>query len=270
MAFPPTRIVCLTEETVETLYLLGQEARIVGVSGYAVRPARVRREKPRVSAFTSADIPKILALRPDLVLTFSDLQADIVAELIREGLDVHAFNQRDVAGILDMIRSLGALVGAAREAETLAASYAARLAAIAAMPRPHRLRVWFEEWDAPLISGIGWVSELIAVAGGLDVFPDRAREGQAKDRIVTPDQVIAAAPDVILASWCGKKVRPEKIAARPGWQDIPAVRNGRIHEIKSPLILQPGPAALTDGLDAILGALWGAGAVPHKEATWTA
>lgn len=252
--FPPDRIVCLTEETVETLYLLGEEARIVGVSGYAVRPPRVRREKPRVGAFTSADIPKILALEPDLVLTFSDLQAEIAAELIRAGITVHAFNQRDVAGILTMIRTLGALVGCADRAEALAQEMAARLIPATPARRP---RVWFEEWDDPLISGIGWVSELIEVAGGEDVFADLAHQKSARDRIVTPDRVIAAAPDVILASWCGKKVRPEKIAARPGWDTIPAVQAGRIIEIKSPLILQPGPAALTDGLDAIRAALEG-------------
>ena len=255
----PQRIVCLTEETVETLYLLGQDHRIVGVSGYAVRPARVRREKPRVSAFTSADIPKILALQPDLVLAFSDLQADIVADLIREGVAVHAFNQRDIAGILAMIRTLGALTGCAEAADALASGYAARLSVLAAVPRPTRPKVWFEEWDEPLISGIRWVSELVAIAGGQDVFDDLSREGRAAGRIVAPDRVIAAAPEVILASWCGKKVRPEKIAARAGWQGIPAVQSGRIHEIKSPLILQPGPAALTDGLDAIVAALWGAG-----------
>jgi iron complex transport system substrate-binding protein len=256
--FPPQRIVCLTEETVETLYLLGEEDRIVGVSGYAVRPARVRREKPRVSAFTSADIPKILALEPDLVFTFSDLQADIAAALIREGIAVHAFNQRDIAGILAMIRTVGALVGAAEKAEALARGYEERLAAIAKAGADRaRLRVFFEEWDEPLISGIGWVSELVSIAGGDDVFAGLAREKAAKDRIVAPQRVIEAAPDVILASWCGKKVRPEKIAARPGWETIPAVRDGRIVEIKSPLILQPGPAALTDGLDAILAALRG-------------
>jgi iron complex transport system substrate-binding protein len=259
MTHPPARIVCLTEETVETLYLLGQEDRIVGVSGYAVRPARVRKEKPRVSAFTSADIPKILALAPDLVLTFSDLQAGIVADLVREGIAVHAFNQRDVAGILAMIRTLGALTGVPDRAGALAQGYADRLARIAATPRPHRPKVWFEEWDEPLISGIGWVSELVAIAGGQDAFPGLARQGKAVNRILPPEAVIAAAPEVILASWCGKKVRPEKIAARPGWGAIPAVRDGRIHEIKSPLILQPGPAALTDGLDAILAALWGPG-----------
>ena len=254
--FPPERIVCLTEETVETLYLLGEDRRIVGVSGYAVRPPRVRREKPRVSAFVSADIPKVLALEPDLVLTFSDLQADIVAELIRAGVAVHAFNQRDVAGILAMIRALGALVGAGDRAEALAAGYEARLAGIAAettgRPRP---RVYFEEWDAPLISGIGWVSELIGIAGGDDVFPDLAGQGAARDRIVAADAVIAAAPDLILASWCGKRVAPARIAGRPGWDAVPAVRVGRIVEIRSPLILQPGPAALTDGLDAIRAAI---------------
>lgn len=254
--FPPERIVCLTEETVETLYLLGQEDRIVGVSGYAVRPKRVRREKPRVSAFTSADIPKILALEPDLVLTFSDLQSDIAADLLRLGVTVIGYNQRDIAGILAMIRSLGALTGAAEAAEDLAAGYETRLAAVAARaggrPRPV---VYFEEWDEPMITGIRWVSELIGVAGGQEAFPDLTRQQAAKDRIVQPRQVIDAAPDVIIASWCGKKVRPEKIAARPGWSAIPAVRDGRIHEIKSPLILQPGPAALTDGLDRIVEAL---------------
>lgn len=252
-----SRIVCLTEETVETLYLLGQEDRIVGVTGYAVRPARVRREKPRVGAFTSADVPKILSLRPDLVLTFSDLQADIAAELIRAGVEVHAFNQRDIAGILRMIRRVGALAGAAEQAEALAQGYAARLAEVAATPRDHRPRVWFEEWDDPLISGIGWVSELIAIAGGQDIFPDLAAEPLARNRILLPHQVLEREPEVILASWCGKKVVPGRIAGRPGWGVLPAVRQGRIHEIKSPLILSPGPAALTDGLDAILTALWG-------------
>jgi iron complex transport system substrate-binding protein len=255
--FPPRRIVCLTEETVETLYLLGEQDRIVGVSGYAVRPPRVRREKPRVSAFISADIPKILTLAPDLVLAFSDLQADIVADLVRSGVAVHVFNQRDIAGILAMIRTLGALVGAADRADRLASGYEARLATIAATrrtaPKP---KVYFEEWDDPLISGIGWVSELIEIAGGEDILPRLRFQQAAKDRIILPDVVRAAAPDVILASWCGKKVVPDRIGKRPGWSEIPAVRDGRIVEIKSPLILQPGPAALTDGLDAILAALW--------------
>ena len=255
--FPPRRIVCLTEETVETLYLLGEQDRIVGVSGYAVRPPQVRREKTRVSTFLSADIPKILALRPDLVLAFSDLQADIAADLVRAGAAVHVFNQRDVAGILAMIRTLGALVGAAERADQLALGFELRLARIAATPRPlPKPRVYFEEWDESLISGIGWVSELIEIAGGEDVLPNLRFEQAAKDRIISPDVVRDAAPDVILASWCGKKVVPDRIRQRPGWSDIPAVRHNRIVEIKSPLILQPGPAALTDGLDAIVAALW--------------
>jgi iron complex transport system substrate-binding protein len=255
--FPPRRIVCLTEETVETLYLLGEQDRIVGVSGYAVRPPQVRREKTRVSAFISADIPKILALEPDLVLAFSDLQADIAADLVRAGVAVHVFNQRDIAGILTMIRTLGALVGAAARAEQLAAGFEQRLARIAAIPRRSpRPKVYFEEWDDPLISGIGWVSELIEIAGGEDVLPKLRFRQAAKDRIISPETARDAAPDVILASWCGKKVVFERIRQRPGWSDIPAVRNSRIIEIKSPLILQPGPAALTDGLDAIVKALW--------------
>jgi iron complex transport system substrate-binding protein len=252
------RIVCLTEETVETLYLLGQEHRIVGVTGYAIRPARVRREKPRVGAFTSADLEKIKALSPDLVLTFSDLQADIAAGLIRAGIEVHAFNHRDVAGILRMIRTLGALLGCTDRAEALIAGYEARLATLRATPRPHRPAVFFEEWDEPIISGIRWVSELVEIAGGQDIFPELAAEPLAKNRILLPDAIPPRAPEVILASWCGKKVVPSRIAAREGWQAVPAVVHGRIHEIKSPLILQPGPAALTDGLDAIVAALWGA------------
>ena len=255
--FPPRRIVCLTEETAETLYLLGEQDRIVGVSGYAVRPPQVRREKPRVSAFISADIPKILKLEPDLVLAFSDLQADIVADLVRAGVAIHVFNQRDIAGILAMIRNLGALVGAAERADQLAAGYERRLAGIASMARPlPKPKVYFEEWDDPLISGIGWVSELIEIAGGEDVLPKLRFQKAAKDRIISPDVVRATAPDVILASWCGKKVVADRIRKRPGWNEIPAVRNDRIVEIKSTLILQPGPAALTDGLDAIVAALW--------------
>ena len=251
-----SRIVCLTEETVETLYLLGQEHRIVGVTGYAVRPARVRREKPRVGAFTSADLDKILALSPDLVLTFSDLQADIAAGLIRAGIEVHAFNHRDVAGILRMIRTLGALIGCVDQAEALVAGYQSKINELRQIERPSRPRVFFEEWDDPIISGIKWVSELVEIAGGQDVFPELSAEPLAKHRILLPEEVPPRAPDVILASWCGKKVLPSRIAARVGWQDVPAVLDGRIHEIKSPLILQPGPAALTDGLDAIVAALW--------------
>ena len=251
--FPPERIVCLTEETVETLYLLGEERRIVGVSGYAVRPARVRKEKPRVSAFISADFEKVLALEPDLVLTFSDLQADIAAELIRRNIAVHAFNHRDVAGIFDMIRTLGALVGATDKAETLARSLERRIedtrTRAAALER--RPRVYFEEWDEPMISGIHWVAELIEIAGGIEVFPALSMQENARDRIVSAPELIAAAPDIIVGSWCGKKFVPAKVAARPGFAAVPAVRDGFLREIKSPLILQAGPAALTDGLDAL-------------------
>src|SRR6202165_5631545 len=255
--FPPRRIVCLTEETVETLYLLGEQDGIVGVSGYAVRPPQVRREKPRVAVFISADIPKILALEPALVLAFSDLQSDMFSDLVRAGVAVHVFNQRDVAGILAMIRTLGALVGAAARADQLAAGYEQRLSGIAATARPSpKPKVYFEEWDDPLISGIGWVSELIGIAGGEDVLPKLRFQQAAKNRIISPDVVRAAAPDVILASWCGKRVVPDRIRKRPGWSEIPAGRDDRIVEIKSPLILHPGPAALTDGLDAIVAALW--------------
>jgi len=251
--FPPSRIVCLTEETVETLYLLGEDHRIVGVSGYAVRPPQVRREKPRVAAFISADVPKILALEPDLVLTFSDLQADIVADLVRHNVAVHAFNQRDVAGILDMIRTLGALVGAADKADALAASFAQRLDAARARAAhlSRHPRVYFEEWDEPMITGICWVSELIEAAGGIETFPALAARKNAKDRIVSVADVIAAKPDIIIGSWCGKKFVPGKVKTRPGFDSIPAVRDGWLREIKSTLILQPGPAALTDGLDAL-------------------
>jgi iron complex transport system substrate-binding protein len=251
--FPPDRIVCLTEETVETLYLLGEERRIVGISGYVVRPVRARREKPRVSAFISADIPKILALEPDLVLTFSDIQADIAATLIRHGVNVHAFNQRSIAEILDMIRTLGALVGVAERADVLARGLEEALAAARARAAhlPRKPRVYFEEWDDPMISGIGWVSELIGAAGGIDIFADRASCKSAKDRIVAAEDVIGRAPDIIIGSWCGKKFRPEKVARRPGFEQVPAVRAGALHEIKSSIILQPGPAALTDGLTAL-------------------
>jgi iron complex transport system substrate-binding protein len=248
--FPPGRIVCLTEETVETLYLLGEQDRIVGISGYVVRPPQARREKRRVSAFTSANLDKILALRPDLVLTFSDLQADMVAGLIRRGLNVHAFNQRTIAGILDMIRMLGAMVDAGGRAEELVAGFDAGL--VEAQSRaeclPRRPRVFFEEWDDPLISGIGWVSELIEIAGGIDIFADRRDQGAAKDRIVTMEEVIERQPEVIIGSWCGKKFRSERVASRPGFARVPAVQRQDMYEIKSSLILQSGPAALTDGL----------------------
>ncbi len=258
--FPPQRIVCLTEETVETLYLLGEEHRIVGISGYVVRPPRARREKPRVSAFTSADIPKILALEPDLVLTFSDLQADIAATLIKQGVAIHGFNQRTIAEILDMILTLGSLVDAQDRAERLAGDLAAAIADARrrALRLPFRPKVYFEEWDDPMISGIAWVSELIGVAGGIDVFADLAQCKSAKDRIVTGEEIIAREPDIIVGSWCGKKFRPEKVASRAGFDALPAVRKGAVFEIKSPLILQPGPAALTDGLAALEAIIAGA------------
>jgi iron complex transport system substrate-binding protein len=242
--FPPSRIVCLTDETVETLYLLGQQDRIVGISGYVVRPPQARREKPRVSAFTSANIDKILALKPVLVLTFSDLQADIAADLIRRGVDVHAFNQRSIAEILDMIRMLGAMVDASERARQLVGMLETRLveARSRAERLPRRPRVFFEEWDDPLISGIRWVSELVEVAGGVDIIADRRNQGAAKDRVVTADEVITQAPDLIIGSWCGKKFRRERVIARPGFAEIPAAQRQDIYEIKSSLILQPARA----------------------------
>jgi len=255
--FPAERIVCLTEETVETLYLLGEQHRIVGVSGYAVRPPEVRKEKPRISSFTSADVPRIVALEPDLVLAFSDIQGPIIPDLARAGLEVHLFNQRDIAGIFAMIRTLGALIGCPEKADTLARKLDARVSDIAheTRSRPARPRVYFEEWDNPMISAIGWVSELIEIAGGDDIFAELGDKAEAKDRIVTSEEVIARAPEVVIASWCGKKVRIDSFKAREGWNAVPAVASGRIVEIKSPLILQPGPAALTDGLDALRAAL---------------
>jgi iron complex transport system substrate-binding protein len=252
--FPPSRIVCLTEETIETLYLLGEQNRIVGVSGYCVRQPEASRDKPRVSAFTSAHIPKILALSPDLVLAFSDLQADVVAALIRHGVAVHAFNQRTIAEIFDMIGTLGALVGTPDRANRLTAELEAGIADIrrrAAQPPRRRPLVYFEEWDEPMIAGIAWVSELIEIAGGVDIFADRATGKTANERIVTSTEIIAGRPEIIIGSWCGKKFRAEKVAARPGFDQLPAVRNGALYEIKSPIILQPGPAALTDGLAAL-------------------
>jgi iron complex transport system substrate-binding protein len=250
----PRRIVCLTEETTETLYLLGEDARIVGISGFTVRPARARREKPRVSAFTSAKIERIVALQPDLVLGFSDLQADIAAALIRAGIEVHIFNHRTVAQILRMIALLGGMIGCEAKSARLIEELRAGLAAVgqraAALAR--RPRVYFEEWDTPQISAIAWVSELIALAGGEDCFPELARESLGKNRIIAdPLEVPRRAPDIILGSWCGKKFRPERVAARPGWAAIPAVVDGYVREIKSAIILQPGPAALTEGVRAI-------------------
>lgn len=245
----PSRIVCLTEETTETLYLLGEGDRVVGVSGYTVRPPEAR-QKPRVSSFLHARFDKIEALRPDLVLAFSDLQAEITGELIKRGYPVFTFNQRTVAEILQMIRVLGAIVGCPERGNALAGELQDGLERIrdTAAQLPRRPRVYFEEWDDPLISGICWVDELVEIAGGDPVFPELRRGKLAKDRIVTGEQVIAAAPDIIIGSWCGKPVRPEKIAARDGWDRIPAVGQGQLHEIKSAFILQPGPAALTEGV----------------------
>ena len=251
--YPPQRIVYLTEETVETLYLLGEQNRIVGVSGYVVRPPEARQEKPRVSAFISADVPKICALDPDLVLTFSDLQADIVAELVRNGIHVHAFNHRDVLGIFDMIRMLGALVGVPDRAEDLARNLQSGLDKVRERGKTlaRSPRVFFEEWDDPLISCISWVSELVGIAGGRDVFQDRATGKSGTDRIVTAEEVCARQPDIIIGSWCGRKFQPAKVKARTGFNQLPAVRGGYLFEVKSPIILQPGPAALTDGVEAL-------------------
>lgn len=247
----PQRIVCLTEETTETLYLLGEDARIVGISGFTVRPPQARREKPKVSAFTSAKIDRIVGLQPDLVLGFSDLQADIGAALARAGIEVHLFNQRNVAGILRMIRVLGGMIGCEAKSAALADQLAGRVEAVrvAGSRLPRRPRVYFEEWDEPQISAIGWVGEIIGIAGGVNCFPELAAMPLGRDRIIAdPAEVVRRAPDVILGSWCGKKFRPALVAARPGWDAIPAVRDGELHEVKSAIILQPGPAALTDGL----------------------
>jgi iron complex transport system substrate-binding protein len=253
-SFGPQRIVCLTEEPTEVLYSLGEQHRIVGISGFTVRPAIARREKPKVSAFTSAKIGEILKLEPDFVVGFSDIQADIAAALIKQGIEVWISNHRSVDGILDYVRRLGALVGAADKANAYADELQRGLNAILAQAAtlPRRPKVYFEEWDDPLISGIRWVAEVVRIAGGDDIFPERAAQSLAKARILEdPDEVIRRAPDIILGSWCGKKFRPQKVAARPGWSVIPAVRDGELHEIKSPIILQPGPAALTDGVREI-------------------
>jgi iron complex transport system substrate-binding protein len=250
----PSRIVCLTEETTETLYLLEEDWRIVGISGFTVRPPRARREKPKVSAFLSAKVERIRDLKPDLVLGFSDLQADIAAQLARLGLNVCIFNQRDVPSILQMIRVLGGMIGCEAKADALATRLERELDQVraAAAGFARRPRVYFEEWDEPMISGIRWVSELIGIAGGEDCFADNAQHALGKDRIIAdPLEVVRRSPDIILGSWCGKKFRPETVAARPGWEQVPAVVNRQLHEIKSPIILQPGPAALTDGVRAI-------------------
>jgi iron complex transport system substrate-binding protein len=258
MSLTPQRIVCLTEETTEWLYLLGQEARIVGISGYTVRPPQARRDKPKVSAFLSAKIDKILALEPDCVLGFSDLQADIAAALVRHGVQVTVFNQRSVDAIFAMLYQLAAMVGEAQQGLDRIAAWRAELDAVRARVLAlqargaRRPRVYFEEWDTPQISAIRWVSELMGIAGGDDVFPELALESLGKNRIIADgDAVVHRAPDIIIGSWCGKKFRPENVAVRPGWDAVPAVRTGDLYEIKSPLILQPGPAALTDGLAAL-------------------
>jgi iron complex transport system substrate-binding protein len=247
----PQRIICLTEEPTEWLYLLGQSHRIVGISGYTVRPRQAREEKPRVSAFLSAKIDKILALRPDCVIGFSDLQADIAAQLIRAGVAVHIFNQRSIEEIFAMLYQVAALVGQAEQGLARIEAWRADLHALrekAALFK-RRPRVYFEEWDEPHISAIRWVSELLTVAGGDDIFPELALAPMGKGRIIADGRsIIERAPDIIIGSWCGKKFRPEKVAARAGWQDVPAVRNGQLFEIKSVDILQPGPAALTDGV----------------------
>jgi iron complex transport system substrate-binding protein len=260
----PSRIVCLTEETTETLYLLGEGDRVVGISGYTVRPPEAR-AKPKVSAFINARFEKIEALRPDLVLAFSDLQADIAAELIRRGYPVVTFNQRSVAEILRMIRMVGALVGRADRAESLVVSLESGLDRIReqAAALPKRPRVFFEEWDAPLISGIRWVDELVEIAGGQPLFPDLRDQPLAKNRIVTPEAVAARDPEVIVASWCGKAMRKQTIVGRPGWDQVSAVREDRIYEIKSTYILQPGPASLTEGVTQLHACIRGAGHTPN-------
>jgi len=246
----PERIVCLTEETTETLYLLGEERRIVGISGYTVRPARARREKPRVSAFLSAKNDAILALKPDLVLGFSDLQADIGRDLAKAGLNVVLFNQRSIDEILSMVLLLSSMVDATERGQRLVTELESNLSEVrgAAQRLSRRPLVYFEEWDEPMISGIRWVSELVEIAGGVDVFSDLSRSQAATGRIVTSDAVLAKAPELMIASWCGKKFRPERVRSRAGWNGVPAVRDGELHEVKSAEILQPGPAALSDGV----------------------
>lgn len=250
----PQRIVCLTEEPTEVLYALGEEDRIVGITNFTVRPARARKEKPRVSAFTSAHIDRILELEPDLVIGFSDIQADIARDLIKEGVEVWISNHRSVEGIIGYVRRLGAMVGVAERANSYANDLTAHVETVRASADrlPRRPRVYFEEWHDPMITGIGWVAELIRVAGGDDVFPELSSASLAKDRIIVdPTDVAARSPELILASWCGKKVQFDHIYERPGWEEVPAIVDRQVHEIDSSIILQPGPAALTDGLDEI-------------------
>jgi iron complex transport system substrate-binding protein len=252
----PQRIVCLTEETVEALYRMGAGDRIVGVSGYAVRPPEVR-EKPRVSAYTNASFDRIDELRPDLVITWSDLQGDITAELMKRGHTVIGFNHRSVAGILDMIAALGRIAGCVERAGALIEELEGNLAAARARAErlPARPRVFFEEWDEPMISGITWVSELVEIAGGIETFPELRGAGLARERIVSPEEARARRPDLILVSWCGKRVDLDSIRAREGWSELPAISRGQILELDPSIILQPGPAALGDGLAAISGAI---------------
>ncbi len=258
----PERIICLTTETVEVLYMLGEQDRIVGISGYTTRPAEARKEKPKVSAFTSAKIEKILELKPDLVLGFSNLQADIAATLIKAGIEVHVFNQRSVEDILRMILTTGRLVGAQNKAEALVSAYQKQIkeALEAASRLPCRPTVYFEEWDEPMMCSIRWAAELINIAGGEDCFPELSQFHSARERVVTPAQVLARMPDIIIGSWCGKKFQPEQVIARKGWNEIPAVKNGMIFEIKSADILQPGPSVFTHGLKQLEKIMqqWGA------------
>jgi len=256
----PERIVCLTEETTETLYLLGEERRIVGISGYTVRPPRARHEKPRISSFLSARTDKILELKPDLVLGFSDLQADIARDLAKAGLNVMIFNQRSVDEILSMILTLSSLVGATGKGAALVSELEGNLLQIREKAKafPRRPRVYFEEWDEPMISGIRWVSELVEIAGGEDVFTEKSHSPSAAGRVIAdPRAVVERDPEVILGSWCGKKFRPERVAARPGWGAVAAVKANQLFEVKSADILQPGPAALTDGVRRIHSVLAG-------------
>ena len=255
----PQRIVCLTTETVEVLYALGEQDRIAGISGYPVRPPQARKEKPKVYAFTTGDIEKILAVQPDLVLTFSDLQADIARDLIKAGVPVYAFNMRSVDDILGMIETLGRLVGAEAKASELVAELEAQIAATRAIAAEriaktgHRPRVYFEEWDEPHITAVRWVSEMIEIAGGENIFTDRAASPLARDRILAdPLEVVRRDPEIIIGSWCGKHFRAEHISRRPGWSTVTAVQNGQMHEIKSAIILTPGPVAISEGLPLLL------------------
>ncbi|WP_220271966.1 ABC transporter substrate-binding protein [Crenobacter cavernae] len=252
------RIACLSTEAVETLYLLGAEDRIAGISGFTVYPPEARRDKPKISGFSSGKLERILAVEPDLVIAFSDMQAELARELIKAGLEVHVFNQRTLAGILNMVSTLGALVDRSAEAAALSAKLAARIdeAREQAAPVSRRPGIYFEEWDEPLISGVGWVSELIVAAGGVDVFAETAHHASASERIIAdPAEVVRRAPDIVVGSWCGKKFRPESLAERAGWEGIPALQNGHVLEIKSADILSPGPSAILRGLPQLQAAV---------------